>query len=207
MIGLRHTLACCAAVFAVLAAVPLGCRQVLGIESRGSDNLTCDDYCTSIATACGAQGTLQYGSNAACLALCATFPVGTLQDDGPNTLGCRLRQVGLIGAEGVCAAAGPGGDGLCGSNCDSFCHSAVQVCPKDFESEEACQAICAGLPDCPSYFVDPSATTPPNQNTIQCRLYHVTAAALNPVTHCPHVLGIGYCTPDSGSCVSGNDGG
>jgi hypothetical protein len=206
MVSLRHAVACCAAIVGVLAAVPLGCRQVLGIEARGSDDLTCELYCNSIATACtGADDDLQYGSTAACLALCATFPVGTLQDNGPNSLGCRIRQVGLVGgAEGVCAGAGPGGDGYCGSNCQSFCHSAVQICPMDFASEADCLAVCANIPDCsppdPPYFVDPNMTTLPNVNSIQCRLYHLTSASLDPVTHCPHVLGIGYCSPSNPAC-------
>jgi len=210
MICIRHTLACGVALVAVLAAVPFGCREVLGIETRGSDDLTCDAYCSSIAAACTAdQDHLQYGSTAACLALCATFPVGTLEDDGPNSLGCRIRQVGLIGAEGICAAAGPGGDGYCGTNCASFCHSAVQICPTDFATEAACVSACADIPDCPLYAVDPNATTLPNDNSLQCRLFHLTSAALDPVKHCPHVLGIGYCSPTYPACGGppGTDGG
>ncbi len=221
MIGIRHTLALGVTIAAVLAAVPFGCREVLGIESRGSDALTCDAYCSSIATACtAADGDLQYAATAGCLALCATFPVGTLEDDGVNTLGCRIRQTGLVenGAEGVCAAAGPGGDALCGLNCQSFCHSAVQVCPTDFDSEADCLTKCADIPDCSStapYSVNPNPTVLPNENSLQCRLYHLTAATLDPMTHCPHVLGIGYCSPslppacggDAGAGSEGDDGG
>ena len=38
--------------FAVAAAVPLGCRNVLGIQSLGDDALTCDAYCDAIDSAC-----------------------------------------------------------------------------------------------------------------------------------------------------------
>ena len=46
-------------------------------------------------TACtGTQ--LQYASRDACMALCPTFPVGTLSDITGNTLGCRLKLANTI---------------------------------------------------------------------------------------------------------------
>jgi hypothetical protein len=191
---------------AVTAAVPLGCRNVIGIQQLGSDELTCDAYCDAIGAVCTGDQ-LQYVTRDACMGLCPTFPVGTLGDIGVNTLGCRLAIAkSLAGGEGACVGAGPGGAGYCGSDCDSFCASAVQVCPTDFASDQACRALCLLIPECPNYFVTPGVT--PDADTIQCRLYHLTAASLDPTTHCPHVRGEELCTPTSPKCAtSGADGG
>jgi hypothetical protein len=51
-----------------------------------------------------------------------------------------------------------------------------------------CLDACAPLADTGSY--DDSQQT---GYTVQCRLYHVTAATLDPTLHCPHVDGIGPC--------------
>jgi hypothetical protein len=211
MILLQRAFALLLAGAAVIVTVPLGCRNVIGIPQLGSDQLTCDTYCDTIGTACtGPQ--LQYASRAACMALCPTFPVGTLADTSGNTLGCRLNVATTIAGDGEasCTAAGPGGAGPgsmanCGTDCESFCASAVQVCPKDFTSEAACRLLCAPIPECPPYTVVPGAPLP-DANTIQCRLYHLTSAALDPATHCPHVAGFGFCTPSSPPCMAADGG-
>jgi hypothetical protein len=207
-IRLVRVMAFLAGTAALTALVPLGCRTVLGIEPLGSDTLTCDLYCDTIASACTG-ATLQYASRDACMGLCATFPVGTLQDNGVDTLGCRLSLAMAISntGEGSCAGAGPGGAGDCGTDYASFCASAVQVCPTDFKDVTDCAALTAPsiVPECGTYSVTLGGTLP-DVNSIQCRLYHLTAATLDPVTHCPHVLGLGLCRVDGPQC-DGSDGG
>jgi hypothetical protein len=196
---------------AVGALVPLGCRQVFGIQEVGSDALTCDLYCDTIATGCTGSK-LQYVSRDACIAVCNNLPVGTTADQTGDTLGCRLNLATKIATtgEGDCAAAGPGGGDVCGPDCDSFCEVALKVCPSDFAGPIACHAACAQLPnDCGPYAVVPNVT--PDTYSVQCRLYHLTAATLDPATHCPHVKGVGLCTPTSATCgqssPDGGDGG
>jgi hypothetical protein len=194
------------ATASVGAAVPLGCRQVLGIQEVGSDLLTCDLYCDTIAAGCTGSK-LQYVSHEACIGLCNNLPVGHTADTGGNTLGCRLNLANKIAStgEGDCAAAGPGGGAICGPDCDSFCGVALKVCPSDFASSDDCHTACEKLPtDCAPYAVVPETT--PDTYTIQCRLFHVTAATLDPTEHCPHVIGVEYCRPDSPPCTSGDAG-
>jgi hypothetical protein len=197
-----------------------GCRNILGIEERefdatladgGSDGatepeLTCDSYCDLIQGACQA-GNSQYSSRDSCMGFCSTLPPGTLDDQSGNTLGCRINAIDSAKAMieiSDCAAGGPGGNGVCGSNCDAYCHSILTVCPGDFDSSEDCMTACTPLIECGPYYVDTSST--PDDPSIQCRLYHISAAAtgiLNPpaggglassqVKHCPHAVGDTEC--------------
>lgn len=196
---LKRLLALSLVLAATPAVVPLGCRNVLGIQELGSDQLTCDAYCDAVQAACSAS-LLQYESRTACLALCRTFPVGTVDDTSGNTLGCRLRVANLISTtgEGNCAAAGPGGAGQCGTDCESFCQSASVVCPTDFTSVADCTQQCAQIPSCGTYHVVPNQT--PDEYSVQCRLFHVTSASLDATTHCPHVKGEGLCATTSTMC-------
>lgn len=202
------------ALFALFALVPAGCREILSIEERqydpsladgGVPALSCDAYCDSIISLCTGQK-LQYSSRDACIGLCSTFPEGTLDDTGGNTLGCRIHVLETSAAmieTSDCAAAGPGGDGTCGTNCDSFCTSMQTVCPQSYESKGDCMTECSPLIECGTYYVDPEVT--PDNPSIQCRLYHMSAGAINILSkdgdeltpsqtkHCPHATGETEC--------------
>ncbi len=209
-----------------LAAAPLACRGVLGIEERefdptladgggsggstadgGEDDLTCAFYCDTIMSRCAEAGKAQYATREGCLGLCSTFLKGSLADTSGNTLGCRV-QVAKTAVEAAdCAAAGPGGNGVCGDNCESFCASALEICPGDFASKADCLAACGMLPSCGTYSFDGGT---PNDPSIQCRLFHLTSAAVGQpsngvttqaqTTHCPHVGGVNECVlPDGGA--------
>lgn len=199
-----------------------GCREILSFEERtfdasladagadAPDALSCEAYCETIQSVC-AGNNLQFSSTDACIGLCSTYPVGTLDDESGNTLGCRIHvletsQAMIEGSD--CAAAGPGGDGVCGSNCESFCTSMVTVCPQSFESKGDCMAVCDPLADCGTYSVDPNTT--PDDPSVQCRLYHISAAAIailgatpgeltpSQTKHCPHADGTTECIPVDG---------
>jgi hypothetical protein len=209
----------CAAL--ALAALPLGCRAILGIEEReltdggadAGDALTCDAYCDAIMANCTGNNQ-QYATRDACMGLCSTFPRGNLGDSSGNSLGCRLTMAKIATEIGDCAAAGPGGNDTCGSNCASFCAGAMALCPGDFTDEAACESVCNSLPTCGTYHVDPATT--PDDPSIQCRLYHLSSASIGQPSdagetpsqthHCPHVAGIGECVlPDAGTATC--DGG
>lgn len=212
------------ALFGLSFALALlaGCRQILSIEERtfdpsladgGSDGgvtLSCESYCELIQSVCTGQN-LQFSSLDACIGLCSTYPAGTLDDESGNTLGCRIHVLETSKAmiEGSdCAAAGPGGDGVCGTNCESFCAGMTTVCPQSYESTGDCLAACDPLADCGPYFVDTGAT--PDDPSVQCRLYHISAAAINigsatpgeltpsQTKHCPHADGTTECIPMDG---------
>jgi hypothetical protein len=193
----------------VLAALPLSCRQIIGIPDReeapdAAGGVSCATYCNTVQASCVGPN-LQYEDVDACLALCGHIPLGTASDMGVDTIGCRLNSAitaASTAESGDCDAAGPGGNGTCGTNCQSFCAAAYSVCPGDFgdgtdagpgnfTDMAACAMLCAELPSVQPYYVDPNVT--PNADSIQCRLYHLTAASIAPVPHCQHVKGQGLC--------------
>jgi hypothetical protein len=150
--------------------------------------LTCASYCSTIAGNCTAAN-LMYGSSAECMATCTAFTAGTLADTGGNTLGCRLYHAGNAGgsqtaADTHCRHAGPGGDGVCGANCEGFCTVVLDACAGQaqppYANMGACMTACGGFATTPIYVANATG------NNLACRLYHATAAAANPGLHCPH---------------------
>jgi hypothetical protein len=178
----------------------------------------CNTYCTHIATACPAGANQQYNPTLMnCMQTCAKFPVGTATDAAGNTRGCRIWHVQNIElgqpADTHCPHAGPGGavlsaaaPGVCGDACTSFCKLEVTICgtkdapnpnvtpggncggaaPTDclYQNEADCVTKCNLFTKTPLY----SATTT-SGNTLACRLYHITNAAVSDaaaVTHCQH---------------------
>jgi hypothetical protein len=181
------------ALFGVACAVVLalvGC----GSTSPADDVPTCDEYCDLIMDNC-VESTAQYPDLASCVAACPSFATGELEDKAGNTIGCRIYHSGLAAKEpeAHCPHAGPGGAGTCGMNCEGFCAIAVDVCTGDnevFASRTACEDECETFADTETF--DQSDTS---GDTFACRLYHLTVAATNPETHCPHIVA------DSPVCV------
>lgn len=153
--------------------------------TTGGEDLGCAAYCDTIAAHCTGENQ-QYGSLQTCLATCATFMPGQPEDTGGNTLGCRSYHAGAAAdmPEIHCTHAGPGGGGPCGTNCEGFCSIAAVACPEAWPDDAACQTACATFPA-----DEPYDATDVGGDTFACRLYHLTAAALDPVTHCSHIKG------------------
>jgi hypothetical protein len=210
-----------AARFAALAGVLLpvwaGCSSIIGIEDARLDTevaatggapaekTLCERYCDLAMTNCTGDFKL-YFSTSECLTTCAVFPEGSDGDTKGNTVNCRLRFADLAGKVGEpienCPAAGPGGNGRCGSNCEGFCTMALSACSdrlpelaSDFEPD-GCEDFCNTLPDDRGFNI-----TQDEGNSVQCRLYHSSASTIDPDTHCRHVAGIGPCStsPDAGA--------
>lgn len=162
-----------------------------GDATTGGDALSCESYCATISAHCTGEHA-QYGTAETCLATCAAFPPGLPADTGGNTLGCRTYHAGAAAdmPEVHCTHAGPGGNGVCGGNCESFCSVAAAVCPDAWPDDAACQTACGTFSPDESY-----DATDVMGNTFACRLYHLTAAALDPATHCAHIKG------DSAPCM------
>lgn len=165
-----------------------------GGTGGGMSSLSCADYCGTIQTNCK-DANQQYTDEASCMAVCATFPIGTEADKDGNTLGCRTYHAGAAasGAGTHCPHAGPLGGGACGTDeCDNFCEIAVAVCgdqmPPPYADKGACMTACMG-------FVD-TMTTPYNTaatagDTLACRMYHLTVASVDDASkdaHCPHIV-------------------
>jgi hypothetical protein len=166
-------------------------------EARAST--LCREYCATVTANCTGTNQ-QYASSTACYAVCELLPPGTAGDTTPsNTVQCRLRRAALAGTTGepsnYCFSSGPGGAEECGSDCDGFCALMTQKCADDMGPLNECLSACNIVPD---------LSRPPDNlrynvsqqsgDSLQCRLFHVSAATVDPSTHCIHAAGGSPCS-------------
>jgi hypothetical protein len=144
----------------------------------------CTDYCSTIQTACMGSNQ-QYPSVVECLHSCAGLP--RTDAVSSNTIACRLAHAGFaqtIDPVVHCPHAGPAGDGVCGTNCESFCSLASTACPAIYQQfAPDCMTACNNFMMTPPRYTTAAVTG----NTFACRMYHLTLAAVDPITHCPHI--------------------
>lgn len=155
----------------------------------------CEQYCSAVTDNCTGAFTV-YTSYATCLAVCARLPEGTAGARTGNSVQCRLRaaQVAKEEVPHYCPIAGPGGNGVCGTNCESLCGLREGVCAGFSESDiESCRSECSKLQDLGNYSTDLNVGQYAGPH-VQCRLYHLSAAAADdPEQHCLHVDGAAPC--------------
>ena len=166
-------------------------------EARAST--LCSDYCSTVMANCTGTNQ-QYASSTACFAVCELLAPGTAGDlTSSNTVQCRLRRAALAGTTGepggYCFSAGPGGAEECGTDCDGYCALMTQKCPDDMGPLDQCLSACNIVPD---------LSRPPDNlrynitqqsgDSLQCRLFHVSAATMDPTTHCIHAAGGSPCS-------------
>lgn len=182
-------------------------------------------YCADIATHCTGSNA-QYLDMDHCLGTAAAFPVGTSADTGGNTLGCRAYHAGAPSVSMPvmhCPHAGPGGDlmngaGVCGAPCESFCAVEIKVCGSmdapltgitpQYKNLDACKTTCATFNKDAPYVYGGTPTTP-SGDSLACRLYHLTNAALGAKNsdvlttnaHCAHTGPTGGSS--AGTCMAG----
>jgi hypothetical protein len=173
----------------------------------------CDGYCDSVLSNCTGKYE-QYRTRLQCIEVCKRLPEGTLGDGNVNSVQCRIRQARFAESEAFyyCKAAGPLGEGKCGSDCESYCSLMDATCTKEaagsnvelsyFDNHEACMANCTALPADPTgpEQYSSSATIEPSNligNNIFCRTYHVAAGIEQDAAneHCPHAMGGDPCIP------------
>jgi hypothetical protein len=155
----------------------------------------CERYCTAVTQNCS-RAFAVYTSVDTCLAVCAALPEGTPSDRDGNTVQCRLH-AGLVATDEVahyCPIAGPGGNGVCGSNCESLCQLRDTLCADEkTDTTAACLQNCAKLKDLGTYSTARSAKQDRGPH-VQCRLYHVSAAAVDDAElQCKQVDGAAPC--------------
>jgi hypothetical protein len=155
---------------------------VAGNPGGGSATLDCETYCDRTMANCTGSNA-QYSGSDTCMASCTHFPEGTLADTSGNTLGCRIYHAGNAATDPTthCIHAGPSGGGACGNPCDGFCSLVVAECPTQYPSASDCATVCATYATTPPYS---AAVT--GGDDLSCRIYHATAASVDPTTHCPH---------------------
>ncbi|MBZ0232297.1 MAG: hypothetical protein K8M05_08080 [Deltaproteobacteria bacterium] len=145
----------------------------------------CDDYCTLVMRNC--QGAVaQYSDQSTCMATCRAMEVGTPGARDGNTIACRTFWAAIAEGEmAECTSAGPGGDGTCGTNCESFCNATLAICADQNNPPYASSAECTTA--CGSFSAaEPFDASDIAGDTLACRIYHMTAASTDPDTHCQH---------------------
>jgi hypothetical protein len=164
-----------------------------GGEGQGGQS-ACASYCSDNIAACAGNNAQWVGADPQgfCEASCDEYALGTEGDTSGDTLGCRVtnNESAVNDPAGSCSAAGPYGGSVCGTTqCQVFCSQIQAVCSggnEQYANEAACLAACALLADATvPYSGDPAAIG----NTFACRGYHLTAASVDPATHCPHAGG------------------
>lgn len=182
------------------------CQSLAGIDDRtydpkGAVSTACRSYCAQVKAVCQDTNT-QYVSDETCFGVCRLLPVGDSNEPIGNTLACRINQLTLAQQTGeastladYCARSGPGGNGTCGSTCESYCALYAEACGSTgvalFDAE-VCAAKCQGLQDTHGFDVNANYFG----DTLQCRLVHTSAATQDPETHCPHAQ-----MPANGPCL------
>lgn len=150
----------------------------------GGNEPSCADYCAAITASCSGAN-VQYGSEADCLTACngnvLHWETGTLDDTNVNTLGCRQYHVGAAANDPAthCIHAGPTGGNACGDWCDVYCDAMEESCGDSYTDYAACQTACGA-------FATDGAVNAATGDNVQCRIYHASAAAGDPTTHCDH---------------------
>ena len=153
----------------------------------------CAEYCETIETYCKGDNR-QYRTSEQCLAVCKTLEIGREKDKEGNTAYCRANNAAEAedNPDTFCIASGPGGGGICGDGCESFCHIQTAVCTGDnrqYPTTTECMTKCEDFDLSATYSSDIN-----DGDTFACRLAQLTLAAVSPDKHCPGIA------PDSSVC-------
>ena len=190
----------------IALAAGLGCNGILGISAAsvdpaleqasdagadagddGAPVYSCPSYCATIAQNCTGLR-LEYENTETCLALCSHFDTGSPGDQTGDSLACRVYHATAAATDPTfhCPHAGPSGGTHCGDLCEAFCLLDFAICGDrhPYASEAQCRQICPVYP----YVNSPDAGDLSFQDgpTLNCRLWHLESAVIDPVTHCQH---------------------
>jgi hypothetical protein len=195
--------------FSLVGAALVGCSDDKDEPTDAAvAQLSCDTYCSSIMANCTGDN-IQYPDMAHCLGTCAKFPKGTVSDMTGNTLGCRTYHAGtpsMTTPAMHCPHAGPGGAAIgttvasqCGNPCESFCALEVATCgtldapitgaPAQYQNLAACMTACGdgttGFAKA-NLYIGKAPPNAPAGDSLACRLYHITNAAVSTAATTPH---------------------
>lgn len=175
-------------------------------DATAAGEPSCEAFCRNVAGACPGEFAT-YESQAQCMATCAEWPLGTVDEREELTVGCRQYHAGaaLSAPETHCRHTGPGGDGMCTEtqaegNCEGYCFLLEPACPEAFTEAGGSQEAC--LESCLADFADDGAA--PNSNYsveialeggLQCRMLMIQRALGGTATACDHVSAADAC-PD-----------
>lgn len=197
----------------VSSVVAVGCAKIAGIDdsvpvdpNAASGSALCNTYCDTVLANC-VDPLYVYATRDMCMGVCNKLETagytGNPNDQVGNSINCRLNQA--IQAKKTaefslyCPASGPGGNGICGTNCEGYCVLMQLTCstefavrPFDGTLSTCVNQVCPSLPTLDAGF----DADQQSGNTINCRLYHISAANADPnapLIHCPHAAGASPC--------------
>jgi hypothetical protein len=174
-----------------------------GGQDGGNDSgvsADCAEYCDLADTLCTADAGVQlFQEKATCRAVCSKY--STDPSTSGNTLACRLfllrslANTGTGEATTTCQGAGPGGGpppnepngASCGTDCEGFCTLREKVCPQ-MAGDVGCADKCKALKNDTLFNAESDFGT--GQDTLSCRIAHLSAATLYDVTEAPNAQGI-----------------
>jgi hypothetical protein len=205
---MNHVVGHFVALFFVLEA-GLACQSIAGIEQRRLG--PCGEYCDTVMKACTGTNTA-YANNDACMGVCRLLPEGNpLEPETSNSVACRLdeaRSAAIGEADVHCLRAGPTGSANCSQlgattsiGCESYCMLYQNACGAAwyrYGTLAQCVATCSALRDRGAF----DAIEDYDGDTLQCRLVHVSAASVDPATHCEHA----ELAPPVAPCIEPADG-
>jgi hypothetical protein len=175
----------------------VGCESIIGLHDReyggGDASVTatasplCPQYCKDVVANCDGDGKSYQAFNSFddCTAVCRNMPPGEAKPStqSKDTVSCRASRAKSAGSaersKDFCPGAAPGGgtpgiSNACGSNCQAYCGLYEAICP-DMKQMD-CIGKCGVLRDLGSFSAQKDYSEP--DDTIQCRLAHLTAAAV-----------------------------
>lgn len=177
------------------------------LDSGPGPLANCSTYCNDVTTHCtGANA--QYGSYDDCLRFCAHLPLDA--DPGTDTpakaaptVACRqywAESPAQTDPGRYCLAAGPFGGNACGDRCTAFCDVVLDTCTPDagpvpYPSKPECASACANFTyhDAGTDGGGEGPAGPDGGDSLNCRLFYLRAATLDP-NKCSAL------PPDSGAC-------
>jgi hypothetical protein len=208
------------------AAAAFGCQSIAGIEDRTLETTptdpcdeqceACEAYCTKVQANCTGDNQV-YQTPEACLGICAELPLGDPIEPVPaNTVACRDNEAERARTTGEpsdhCPAAGPGGGGRCGTDCEAYCYLFPKVCGDQGLNVDLCEEKCEVLPQVQEFSIDLAY----DAANVECRLIHLSNATVSD-THCGHAQFVStlhcmrvpetdpscelYCTVVMGACT------
>lgn len=208
--------------FLIILAAVTGCGSSdppVQIDAAVPD---CDLYCSTIQKNCSGANP-QYASTDSCKQTCLSFGPSVNETPG-NTLGCRFHYAvdasNTARALDDCTRAGPAGDVLTSSSmdfcsdgdaCKSFCALEIKACgslemplqgdPRDASNNSIYQyrnmADCMRLCDDPKLDKTHAYSLSAKGDSLACRLYQATQAAINGVMFCADTA----AAPLTGRCT------
>jgi len=165
----------------------------------------CENYCDAEWSTCTGNLT-QWASRTQCLAACATWPVGMVNDTSGDTYGCRKYHVSVANTTAAnaqihCVHTGPlGGYGVCGSACDGYCNLLNTACGVTDMTQ--CVNNCTGFPFNNTLSTQTLMSWKVPENSLECRTAYAVAA-LSDSTKCAGAMNGGsLCSISTGGASS-----